>query len=250
MKVSWNYTNLAKSYVNRPSYSEEAIDHIIVKAGLIKGQSVCDVGAGVAHLTIPLLNRGFIVKAVEPNDSMRAIGIKRTNIFKNVEWFEGTGENTIQPSSSFDLVSFGSSFNVMDRDLAMKETCRILKPKGWFTCFWNHRVLTDPLQQEVEQLIKGEISEYGYGTRREDQTEIIQSSGLFLEPIKYEAPVTHNILVSDWIDAWRSHATLQRQAGKKFSHIIKSIETLLSSRGLKEISVPYVTRTWLAQARN
>ena len=47
-------------------------------AGLTGNSRICDIGAGVAHLTIPLASRGFIVDAVEPNDSMRRNGIKRT----------------------------------------------------------------------------------------------------------------------------------------------------------------------------
>ena len=40
-------------------------------ADLTENSRICDIGAGVAHLTIPLASRGFQVDAVEPNDSMR-----------------------------------------------------------------------------------------------------------------------------------------------------------------------------------
>ena len=40
----------------------------------------------------------------------------------NVKWHEGTGENTGQNDTDFDMVTFGSSFNVCDRQLALVET--------------------------------------------------------------------------------------------------------------------------------
>ena len=43
-------------------------------------------------------------------------------------------ENTGQSSGRFGLVTFGSSFNVCDREKALEETARILKPGGWFAC--------------------------------------------------------------------------------------------------------------------
>lgn len=249
MKTNWDYTTLADAYIKRPNYSEEAISQMLELAGLKQGANICDVGAGVAHLTIPLAERGYNITAVEPNDAMRANGMKRTNHFQNVSWFEGTGEETGQDDSSFDLVTFGSSFNVCDRQLALKETARILKPLGWFACMWNHRDLNDIIQSDIESIIKKYIHDYDYGTRREDQTEVINASGLFGEVHKLEGSVLHQQSIQDCLEAWRSHATLQRQAGNKFESIIGEIERYLKDLNREFIEIPYTTRIWMAQAR-
>ncbi|MCH7624022.1 MAG: methyltransferase domain-containing protein, partial [Nitrospinae bacterium] len=179
MKTEWDYTDLAEAYLKRPDYSDSAIDEMLACAGVGENNHVCDVGAGVAHLTLKLAEKKLNVVSVEPNDAMRKRGIKRTARFANVKWFEGTGEKTGQTASSFDMVTFGSSFNVTDRQAALRETARILTPRAWFACMWNHRNLDDPLQAEIEGAIKFHISGYDYGTRREDQDPIIQASGLF-----------------------------------------------------------------------
>jgi len=70
---------------------------------------------------------------------MRAIGIENTN-GKSVTWSVGTGEATGLPASSVYAAFFGSSFNVVDQSLALSEVSRILLPKGWFVCMWNHRI--------------------------------------------------------------------------------------------------------------
>lgn len=124
MKTEWNYTSLADAYLKRPDYSDCAIDAMLKVAEISEGSKCCDVGAGVAHLTLMLASRGMDVIAVEPNDAMRANGIKRTAKFDSVNWHEGTGENTAQADDIFDMVTFGSSFNVCERQKALKETAR------------------------------------------------------------------------------------------------------------------------------
>lgn len=249
MKTAWDYSKLADAYLKRPDYSQEAIDELVIKTGLQPGAKVCDVGAGVAHLTLMLAEKGFEVTAVEPNDAMRENGKIRTKSLSNVTWHEGTGEKTGQEFKSFDLVTFGSSFNVCNREEALKETVNILKAKGWFFCLWNHRDLSDPIQLEIESIIKSFVSDYGYGSRREDQTEIIESSGFFDKVSYIQGLVKHSQSIDECVEAWRSHATLQRQAGDKFDLIITEIQNFLNKSSASIILIPYTTRAWIAQLK-
>jgi ubiquinone/menaquinone biosynthesis C-methylase UbiE len=249
MKTQWDYTALADAYLKRPDYADAAIDAMLSIAGAEKGDKFCDVGAGVAHLTLMLAARGLEVVAVEPNDAMRANGINRTAELTNVCWHEGTGEQTGQAAQFFDMVTFGSSFNVCDRQLALKETARILKPRGWFACMWNHRLLSDPIQAEIESIIKSRVQGYGYGTRREDQTQVIDESGLFGPVVHLDSRVMHEQTISECVEAWRSHATLERQAGAAFLDVVKAIEEFLMGLGKESIQIPYSTNIWVAQLR-
>ncbi|MBV4472854.1 methyltransferase domain-containing protein [Pseudomonas sp. B2M1-30] len=249
MKTEWDYTTLADAYLKRPDYADAAIDAMLSIAGAEQGDKFCDVGAGVAHLTLMLAARGLDVIAVEPNDAMRANGIKRTADLGNVNWHEGTGEVTGQASQAFDMVTFGSSFNVCDRQQALKETARILKPRGWFACMWNHRHLDDPIQARIEAIIKERVAGYGYGTRREDQTAVIDASELFGPVVHLDARVIHEQTIAECLEAWRSHATLERQAGANFHEVIDAIDDYLQSLGTPSIQIPYSTNIWVAQLR-
>ena len=249
MKTEWDYTTLADAYLKRPDYADAAIDALLAIAGAEKGDKFCDVGAGVAHLTLMLAARGLDVTAVEPNDAMRANGIKRTEALPNVCWHEGTGEHTGQVAQGFDMVTFGSSFNVCDRQQALHETARILKPRGWFACMWNHRQLDDPIQSKIEAIIKARVSSYGYGTRREDQTSVIDTCGLFGAVVHLDSRVIHEQTITECAEAWRSHATLERQAGVAFAEIGAAIESYLISLKTPTIQIPYFTNIWVAQLR-
>lgn len=249
MKTEWDYTELAEAYLKRPDYAQDAIDKMLEISGVKKGDFACDVGAGAAHLTLKLAEYGLNICAVEPNDAMRANGIQRTSQYENVRWFEGVGEHTRMEECKFDLVTFGSSFNVCNRQEALEEAKRILKNDGWFACMWNHRNLDDPLQREIEDILKKEIADYSYGTRREDQTEVINQSGLFGGVVYVEGTVLHEILAEDFIEGWKSHGTVQRQSKDKFDSINEEIRKVVEAKNEKYIKVPYTTRIWMAQVK-
>ena len=59
----------------------------------------------------------------------------------------------------------------------------------------------------------------------------------------------HTQSIADCVEAWRSHATLQRQAGAAFAVIVDAIAAMLAATGKGEIVVPYTTRIWLARLR-
>ena len=248
MKTEWDYTTLANAYLRRPNYSSAAIDAMLSVMKINDGE-VCDVGAGVAHLTLELLNRNFKVVAVEPNDAMRENGIVRTGSYKNISWHEGTGEATGQNAEQFDLVTFGSSFNVCNRGRALEESNRILKKGGWFACMWNHRDLTDDIQQKIESIISSHVPNYNYGSRREDQTNAIDESGLFNKVIVISSSITHEQPVRECIEAWSYHATLARQAGKEFANVVNEIADFLNSSGKDIVNIPYSTKIWIAQTK-
>lgn len=139
---------------------------------LSKDMPICDIGAGVGHLTRILSHHFEDITAVEPNDDMRTTGIQSVPSW--VKWHEGTAEDTGLETRTYSLAAFGSSFNVTDRMQTPLEMHRMLQPSGWFMCLWNHRDLTDPIQQQIEACITKHIENYQYGTRRENQAVIIK----------------------------------------------------------------------------
>ena len=245
--LEWDYTRLADAYVSRPAYADAAIGEIAELTALPRGARALDLGAGTGHLTIKLAALGWDVLALEPNTAMRAHGVRRTRELRNVRWIDGVMEGTGLAEGSFSACTYGSSFGVVDRLVTLREAARLLEDSGWFACVYNHRVLEDPLQSEIETFIKSRVPHYDYGTRRQEQAEVIAESGLFGSPQRIEAPVAHVRPVDEWITAWRSHATLQRQSGDRFNEIVDGIAAIVARSCTDRVEVPYVTRGWVAQ---
>ncbi len=251
-KENWDYSNLAKAYIKRADYSKAAIDEMIGKTQLSQKQGgfyAADIGAGVAHLTLHIARENSHVSAVEPNDAMRELGIERTSQYNNIIWHKGSAEETGLENSKYHLISFGSSFNVCDRSLALKEVKRIAVENAWFTAMWNHRDLTDSIQQEIESIISHHIRNYDYGVRRKDQTEFLERSGYFQSIEVLDGKTDQIQKKSDLVEAWLSHATLERQAGGKFKKIVKHIEQFITDLQGDTIIVPYTTKVWLCQLK-
>ncbi len=167
-----------------------------------------------------------------------------------VTWFEARAEQTGRPDRAYPLVTFGSSFNVVEPGAALAEAARILERPGFVALMWNHRDLDDPLQTEIEAAIASRIPGYDYGARRRDPSPDLAASGRFHAARAIEGSVLHEVDADAWVEAWQSHATLQRQAGDQMERIVDEIAARVAraqERG--RITVPYTTRCWVAEVR-
>ncbi len=246
-EITWDYTDLASSYHKRAPYSPRLIEKVVKKAELHEKSVVCDMGAGTGFLSREFAKKGVSVNAIEPNQQMREQGQLQCGHWPHINWFKGAAENSQQPDNSADLISFGSSFNVVDKELALRESLRVCKSGGWFLAVWNHRDLTQGLQAQIEGYINSKIVDYRYGTRRQDHTDYLIETGLFSEVKVYKEEFLFKQTQDDVIQAWYSHATLQRQAGPKYIDILKGIENIIRKQTNAIITTPFYSQAWLAQ---
>ena len=243
METQWDYTDRAHTYDRRADYSQTAIAKLLQETNCLPNKLVADIGAGTGKLTKMLLDAKLQVRAVEPNDNMRMYGMQNT-AGKRVNWTEGVGESTGLEHNSVHAAFFGSSFNVVDQGKTLQEVARILSPQGWFACLWNHRDVDDPIQKEIENIIKSFIPSYDYGLRRQDPSTTIQDNEWFAPVIHIEERFIVSMTKVAIVDAWKSHDTLYRQSNGKFEEIIQAISGMLSK---DEYLVPYFTRIWASQ---
>lgn len=254
VEQKWDYTKHAEFYKYRPNYAKESIAMLKTLVSCREGGGdnvlVADIGAGTGNLSLMLLDLALKVDAVEPNDAMREIGIARTE-GKDIAWHRATGIDTKLKSGQYDWVTFGSSFNVMDRSLALQETYRLLKPNGWFSCMWNHRDLNDPIQKEVEDIIKFFVPSYNGGVRREDQRPILlEYSNLFDSIVYLEQDFYFHQTIDAYICAWQSvknpYWDLDTREGRElFEKIVDKIKKALP----QDFKIKYTTRSWSAKRK-
>lgn len=246
MKLNWDYSELAESYDDRADYEPKIIEMIFQSHGLHKTAIVLDLGAGTGKLTKELVKHAYRVIASEPNDSMREFGMKNV-MNENCEWQSFQGENLPLEENSISSVWFGSSFNVIDHKKLFSELSRVLTKQSWLTCLWNHRNLEDPLQQNIEQVIREEIPGFSYGSRRQDPSQVIKESGMFGEVTHHKSEFVQEYSVDSYIKAWSSHATLMRQSNDRehFEKIVKRIKHTMPSDTV--IKVPFTTNLYTSK---
>ena len=273
----WDYTKHAKFYEFRPNYASATLDMLVALIHANTKQTmgggggtptplhedfikVADIGAGTGNLSIMLLERNCHVVAIEPNDAMRQIGIDRTRQYTlqddndtthkpSIQWIRATGLDSTLDSGIFDWVTFGSSFNVMDRTQALREAHRLLKPNAYFSCMWNHRDLKDPIQEIAEEIILELIPHYTRGVRREDQRPIIEShKNLFDTLIYIEEDFYFQQTIDNYINAWKSvknpYWDLDTQEG---ADIFDKIAYQMRHKLPNQFNIKYTTRVWSAK---
>jgi SAM-dependent methyltransferase len=112
---------------SRPSYPVEAVRWALPEGA----HRVLDLGAGTGKLTEVLLDLGMDVVAVEPSEQMRE------RIPPRAEVLEGTAEALPLKDGSVDAVLVGQAFHWFDREQALAEMARVLRPGGTVGLLWN-----------------------------------------------------------------------------------------------------------------
>lgn len=243
--LAWDYTRLAEAYDRRADYHAGLVARTIDNMDLAPGTLALEVGAGTGKLTGLLCRPGLEVIATEPNARMRDIALGKPTLRTGIRWMACRGEALPLRTASAGLVAYGSSFNVLPVRAALDECARVLAPGGYWMALWNHRDLDDALQCEVEALIRRHLPAYDYGRRRESPEPDVAAHGAFDAVRAHAQRFVIEIPATDWLQAWQSHATLERQAGSALPHILEDIRSLVGDT--QALQVPYITRVWTAR---
>jgi SAM-dependent methyltransferase len=126
-----SFSEVAEVYERaRPGYPPAAIEWLLGPEPL----DVLDLGAGTGKLTAALLAAGHRVTALEPLEEMRAL--LATNL-PAANAIGGRAEEVPLADTSFDAVVAGSAFHWFDREPALAEVARLLRPHGVFGLLGN-----------------------------------------------------------------------------------------------------------------
>jgi ubiquinone/menaquinone biosynthesis C-methylase UbiE len=114
----------------------EILSRLQAWCGLTPSWLVADVGAGTGMLAEVFLKNENRIFAIEPNQDMRdrmraCVEQHLGHPTPALEILDATAEATTLPTASIDLVAAGRAFHWFDRDRALAEFRRILKPSGW-----------------------------------------------------------------------------------------------------------------------
>jgi SAM-dependent methyltransferase len=135
---------------HRPEYPEEALYWAANQVGIEDGARVLDVGAGTGKLTRGLVALGYEVVAVEPGGPMLD---QLRQAVPGAEALEGSAEGIALADADVDAAFAAQAFHWFDRERAVPELHRVVRPGGGLVLLWNWWDDRDPLQHELAELI-------------------------------------------------------------------------------------------------
>lgn len=173
------FANRAEDYAKyRPSYPSAAIDAILDPLGDPAKLIIADVGAGTGISSRLIADRGVTVWAIEPNPAMR----QASEPHANVEFRNGTAEQTGLPDYSVDGVVCCQAFHWFEPIAALTEFRRILKPSGQVALMWNSRDQDDEFTKQYTNIIRQAIDQRyleQLDRKTSEDAEVLKTSGLF-----------------------------------------------------------------------
>jgi len=156
------FSDRVDNYVKyRPGYPSEVIE-FLKSAGELSGSSViADVGAGTGIFTKLLLDAGYRVYAVEPNQPMRDAAVEQLSTYNKFTPVDGTAEATTLADKSIDLIVCAQAFHWFNDAKTKVEFSRILKPDAKAALIWNNRLAdVDDFAVAYEGLLKRDGIDY------------------------------------------------------------------------------------------
>lgn len=155
MKNHDKFTGKADFYAKyRPTYPNEYITYLIESNSLTLNSKIADIGSGTGILTRQLLDKGFSVIGVEPNDEMRKVAEESLFSYPQFVSLKGMAEQTNVESYSLDLVTVAQAFHWFDPMSFKRECQRILKKDAKVALVWNSRDLTSKIVTENAEICK------------------------------------------------------------------------------------------------
>lgn len=148
------FSNRAGNYVEgRCGYAPDVLELLCTKI-LKKDAKIADVGSGTGIFAKELLNRGFNVFCVEPNEKMRLEAERELAGNAHFISVAASAEDTTLSANSIDLISAASAFHWFDTEKFYFESKRILKPNGILFTVANARDYADEFTCRQHEICK------------------------------------------------------------------------------------------------
>lgn len=144
------FASVAGAYERgRPGYAPAVVGALAAELRLSQGSPVLDLAAGTGKLSRALLAAGLDVVAVEPLASLREVLAEKIGPGRVRE---GVAEDIPLRDSSVEAVTVADAFHWFDRQRALAEMRRVLRPGGglavlstvpdWSGASWAHELGT------------------------------------------------------------------------------------------------------------
>jgi SAM-dependent methyltransferase len=258
LELAATFDAVAEGYDARPPYPDAIFTLLAERCGCGPGTRVLEIGPATGLATMPLLDMGAEIVAVEPGPAL-AQRLRERGAGRPLEVIEASFETAELPAAHFDLVAAATSFHWVDPTIGLAKVAEHLRVGGWLALWWNvfgDSSRPDPFERAVGRVLDDLAPALHYdaiadmlphGLDAAARTAEIDASGRF-------GPVEHHVVAwegrHDAVGIRRLFATYspwlalpedQRNA------TLDALERVAREDFGDEVIRPYVTSLFLAQ---
>ena len=172
--LEWTFDTVASKYEKlRPGYVEELYKRIFEYIPIDEKSKVVEIGIGGGQATLPILQKGCKLTAVEYGEEFSKLLKKKFADYDNFSVITGKFEDTAFEEGAFDLVFSASAFHWIPEKIGYEKVYSMLKKGGVFARFANHpyRDKGNPsLSHEIDEIYAEYYNKY-HNKQREVLTE-------------------------------------------------------------------------------
>ncbi|MGI6200919.1 MAG: class I SAM-dependent methyltransferase [Christensenellales bacterium] len=143
----------------RPTYVPELYRDIFAAMPVGPGSRALEVGIGTGQATLPILQTGCAVTAVELGDQLAAFCRDKFAHYPGFEVVNQPFEAYEGPEGGFDLGYSASAFHWVPAPIGYPKMLRLLKPGGVFARFSN-RPYRDKAREDLHQAMQAVYARY------------------------------------------------------------------------------------------
>ena len=122
----------------RPDYPNELFEDIFNYVNLSESSNILEIGIGTGQATLPFLNKGCNVTAVELGDKLTRYCLQNFSQFDNFDILNSDFVEAILPENHFDLIFSATAFHWIPKNSGYAKIKSLLKAGGAVALFWNH----------------------------------------------------------------------------------------------------------------
>lgn len=137
--LEWTFDTVAARYEKlRPGYPSELYQQIFAYAPLDSSSKVVEVGIGAGQATLPILQTGCNLTAVEYGENFSKMCEEKFKDYEHFSVITDKFENVSFPASQYDLVYSATAFHWVPEEVGYANIFNMLKSGGVFARFANH----------------------------------------------------------------------------------------------------------------
>jgi SAM-dependent methyltransferase len=242
----------------RPGYATALFSDLFELSQIGRGGRVLEIGCGTGQATLPLLERGLLVTAVELSEDLAGVARRKLAAFGDqVRIDVAPFEAWPLPAEPFDLVVSAQAFHWVDPDIRLRKSADALVPGGALAVFGHTHVkggdteLFHDIQDCYERFMPGTPP----GLRLEDASCIpfegwsLTASGLFEAPVFRRYAFEVEYTTAAYLDVLNTYSGHRALDSSNREALFECISRLIDQQRGGRIRKAYLTELAVATRR-